>query len=508
VADIIAGLRGASKRYGAVHALTDVSLGFRAGEVHALLGENGSGKSTAVRLMSGVIQPTNGTVTLAENPVTFSSPHDAMQRGVVTIFQQSQTVPDLTVAENILLGHEPRRFGILTRGQNAQAREILASLKTDIRLDQKVRSLSVAGQQVVAIAKALSVRARLLILDEPTASLGHAEASQLFDRVVRLRESGMAIVYITHRMAEVELLADVVTVLKDGRRMATRPASELSTEATIKLMVGRDLDQLFPERPEVRDRIVLQAVGLRSRDEKTVLEDFELRDGEIVGFAGLEGSGRATIARMLGGAERPSAGSLVVLGRPLTRPGVRKALAAGLAFVPPDRLHEGIVPAFSVQASTSQSALRLLSRFSVINSRAERRDARAQTTRLRIKVGDLDDNILTLSGGNQQKVLLARTLSARAKVLVMDEPTAGVDVGARGEIYAHLCSLTRDGMGVVVSSSDMVELIGICHRILVVREGRVVAEFSSAEATEERLMAAQLPDASSLEPTDQQEVAL
>ncbi|GAA1859789.1 sugar ABC transporter ATP-binding protein [Pseudonocardia ailaonensis] len=491
-----ASVRGIGKTYGAVRALDDVSLSFHEGQVHALLGENGSGKSTLVKLLAGVTEPTAGTVILGGEPIRMSSPHFAMQNGVVTIFQQSQTVPDLTVAENIFLGNERRRFGVIDRGQREAARDILSSLEADIGLDEKVRTLSVAGQQIVAIAKALMMRAKLLILDEPTASLGHLEADQLFRRVERLRERGLAIIYITHRMAEVERLADVVSILKDGRHVTTQPASALTRADTVRLMVGRELEQLFPARSEPRARVVLRARDLRSGDGQVLLEHLDVHEGEVVGFAGLEGSGRATIVRMLGGVERPAAGELKVNDQDVLRASTRDAINRGLAFVPPDRLNDGLISTFTIRASISQAALPLLSRLSVIQSGRERRTASEQARQMRVKARSLNANILTLSGGNQQKVMIARTLAARVRALVMDEPTAGVDVGARGDIYTHLCSMTAEGTAIVVSSSDMVELIGICHRILVVREGRVVEEISAAEATEERIMASQLPVAS------------
>lgn len=490
------GVSGITKRFGAVTAVNDVTLGFEPGRVHAVLGENGSGKSTLVKLLSGVYQPTAGTVTLDDQPVVLSDPHAASSQGIVTIFQQSQTVPDLTVAENIVLGRERSRFGVLSRRQSDEARAILESLEGNLALDQPVRTLSVAGQQLVSIARALSVQAKLLILDEPTAALGHLESEQLFTRIAAMRERGLAILYISHRMAEIARLADTVSVLKDGRLMATEPAAALTEDDMVRLMVGRELNQLFPDHPVLQDRVVLRASGLESTDGMARLDDLEVRAGEIVGLAGLEGSGRATLTRILGGVERPGAGTLTVEGRKVDGRSVRRSVAAGLSYVAPDRLHEGIVPAFSVRESASQSALPLLSRGPVLALRRERAAVARQTKRMRVKAASDDANIMTLSGGNQQKVMIARALVAEAKVLVMDEPTAGVDVGARGDIYAHLSSLLADGAAVVMSSADMVELIGMCHRILVVRDGGVVEEVPGTEATEERLMRAQLPRAS------------
>ena len=371
--DPIAELRGVTRRFDAVVALEDVSIGFAAGSVHALLGENGSGKSTAVRVLTGALMPDEGAVVVDGRDVHFSSPRQAIAAGIAAAYQESALVPHLSVAENVLLGHETARLGVLaSRGDRAASRW-LDMVGLSVNPSIPIGTLSVAEQQLVAIAKALSMNARLLILDEPTAALNSVEVQHLLELVEALSRRGrLAIVYITHRLGEVAHVADTVTVLKDGRVVVTRPAAGLQEEEIVRLMVGRTVDHLFPERSEPGDKALLAGEGLRSGDGAVAVDRFTVRAGEIVGIAGLEGSGRATLARMLAGVEPRAQGRIDLGGRSLDHPSPGRAIRRGLGFVPPDRRRQGLVPTFSVGKSITLSSLPEIAAAGVLRPRRER----------------------------------------------------------------------------------------------------------------------------------------
>jgi ABC-type sugar transport system ATPase subunit len=488
-----AALRGITRRFGGVTALDDVSVAFSGGEVHAVLGENGSGKSTLVRVLSGALAADAGQVEILGEPRRFGSPREAIAAGVATLYQDMALVPELTAAENVLLGHEPTRLGVVGRPAFLTAKRWLGEVGAAEHARTRVAALSVGVRQMVAMARALSLDARMFIFDEPTAALTALETERLFELIGQLRSRGHAVLYITHRLAEVSRLADVITVLKDGRRVTTVAAGDLDHDGLVEAMVGRKVDLLFPDRAPPGDELVLEARDLESRGGDLVVDRFECRGGEIVGIAGLDGSGRSELARMLAGAEPRAKGSVQAGDSELRSGSVVSALAHGLAFTPADRPRQGIIHTFTVRESVTQSALARFSRFGVLRLSAERGAASQLISTLGVRTASSEAPITSLSGGNQQKTVLARALCAQANVLVCDEPTAGVDVGARAEIYAELASLARGGFGVVVSSSDMTELLGLCHRIVVMREGRVAADLPAAEATEEVLLRAQLP---------------
>jgi len=494
--EAVVALRGVSRRFDAVVALDEVDVAFHAGTVHALLGENGSGKSTTVRILTGALPPSDGTVVIDGRPAQLASPRDAIAAGIAAAYQESALVPQLSVAQNIVLGHEPARLGVMRRRRGRDARRWLDMVGLSVAPGARVGALSVAEQQLVAIAKALSLEARVLILDEPTAALNATEVEHLLELVGALREGGLCIVYITHRLAEVARIADTVTVLKDGRVVVTRPATGLDEDEIVPLMVGRRVDQLFPQRPEPGGEVLLEANDLATADGAVRVDRFAVRAGEIVGIAGLEGSGRAALARMIASVEPGARGRVALSGGELRRPSPPRAIRRGLGFVPPDRRRQGIVPTFSVGRSITLSSLWSLAPWGVVPPRTERSAAERFIARFAIKTVGASAPIRTLSGGNQQKVVLSRALCAGTKVLVCDEPTAGIDIGARGEIYQALSALAHDGVGVVVSSSDMLELLGLCHRIAVMREGRLAAELASSDASEEALMRALLPTGS------------
>jgi ribose transport system ATP-binding protein len=493
VSSAVVGLHEVTKRFGPIVALDRVTMALDRGVVHAVVGENGAGKSTLVNILSGVLLPDSGTVTLAGSRAKLRAPSDAMRAGISTIYQERALVPQLTVGENIVLGRESTSLYLIQkRRMETVAREFLDLVRLPVNPRRRTSTLRPAEQQLVAIAKALSLDARLLILDEPTAALTSDEAENLFSLIGDLRERGHGILYITHRLKEVERLADVVTILKDGHVVRTMAADGVSESVIVPLMVGRQIDRLFPPLSEPRDEVVLEAKDLRLHGEFREVS-LAVKAGEIVGVAGLEGSGKSALARVLAGAEVASNGSVEVRGRPLTTGGVGAALALGLGYVPPDRRAQAIIRTFSVRASITLTGLRQYSWFGLVQTRKERRSASDICHRLGIRTRSVEAPIWTLSGGNQQKVVLGRALAAGSDVLVCDEPTAGIDVGARAEIYALLAQLAAEGTGIIVVSSDVLELMGLCHRILVVREGRVVAEFGHDSTNEEELVRAQLP---------------
>jgi ABC-type sugar transport system ATPase subunit len=493
VSNDVAGLLEVTKRFGSIVALDEVTIELAEGAVHAVVGENGAGKSTLVNMLSGVLQPDGGTVTLDGAPVKFRAPSDAMRAGISTIYQERALVPQLSVAENIVLGHEATRLRFIQKRRvDAVARSFLAQVHLDVNPRRAAASLPPAQQQLVAIAKALSLDARVLILDEPSAALTSDEAENLFLLIARLREQGLAILYITHRLREVERLADAITVLKDGRLVRTMRAAGVTEAVIVPLMVGREVDRLFPALTEPSDEIALEARDLELPSELHGIS-LGVRAGEIVGIAGLEGSGKSALARLLAGAETPTGGSVRIRGEPVRKRGMVETLARGVGYVPPDRRAQAMIDTFSVRASVTLAGLRRFSRLGFVAGRRERRSAEAIRRRLDIKARSVELPVRALSGGNQQKVVLGRILVAGSHVLICDEPTAGVDVGARAEIYVILAELAAEGAAIVVVSSDVLELMGLCHRILVLREGRLVAEFSHGSVSEEELVRAQLP---------------
>ena len=489
----VAGLLDVSKSFGSIAALDGVTVELTGGAVHAIVGENGAGKSTMVNILSGVLSPDSGNVMLAGVPVKFRAPSDAMRAGIATIYQERALVQQLTVGENIVLGHERSRFGVIEkRREQSFARSFLDQVQLGVNPRRRLASLQLAEQQLVAIAKALSLNAQLLILDEPTAALTSDEAENLFSLIGRLREQGIAVLYITHRLREVERIADTVTVLKDGRLVRTMGALGATEAVIVPLMVGREVDQLFPTLPTSTEDVVLEARDLELPGQLRGAS-LVIRAGEIAGIAGLEGSGKSALARVLAGSEAPSRGSIQVRGKSLKGRGILEALSHGVGYIPPDRRAQAIIRTFSVRASMTLAGLQRFSRFGFVINRRERRAANAIRERLDIRTRSIEVPVLTLSGGNQQKVVLGRVLVAGSDVLVCDEPTAGVDVGARAEIYEILAELATQGAAIVVVSSDVLELMGLCHRILVMREGRIVEEFRQGSASEEDLVRAQLP---------------
>jgi rhamnose transport system ATP-binding protein len=484
-------LRGISKSYGGVDAVADVSFAIERASVHALVGENGAGKSTLVKILTGVVHPDAGEIVVDGEPERVGDPQAAHRLGIVAMYQEPTVFPDLSVAENVFAGRQPRTrlHTIDWSRMRSTVTGILDDLGVDFGPDTPVRGLGVADRQLLEIAKALSASARVLIMDEPTAALSPNEVENLFATVRRLRDRGVAIVFISHRLDEVTEISDSVTVLRDGRHVATRPASELSQGEIVRLMVGRTLDQLFPkEAAEVGD-VVLRATGLARRG---VFADvsLELRRGEIVGLAGFVGSGRSEVARAIFGIDRLDAGELEIAGRRFRPRTPRSALRRGLAYLPEDRLQQGLVQSMPIATNASLAVLPELTPAGILRPRRERALARRFMDELRIKATSPAQVVRSLSGGNQQKVVLAKWLAAEPRILILDEPTHGVDVATKADVHRTISHLAAGGLSILLISSELLEILGMSDRVLVMREGRLVDELSRADASEERIIQA------------------
>jgi ribose transport system ATP-binding protein len=488
-------MRGIRKVFPGVVALDGVDFDLRAGEVHVLLGENGAGKSTLMKILSGAYTKDAGDVFIDGAPVSIGSPRDAQSLGIATIYQELSLVPQLTVAENILLGHEPSRAGVIDRAaMRDAARRSLAEVDLDLDPDRRLDRLGIAEQQMVEVAKALFRRARVLVMDEPTSALTAREIDRLFDVIRRVTAAGVAVVYISHRMRELAEIGTRVTVLRDGRAVGTFPLPETSFDALIRLMANREVRDHFPRRRcKVGDEL-LRLEHVSGPTGVPVVNDVSLTvcRGEIVGLAGLLGAGRTELARLVFGADRPSSGRVVVDGRDVTPKTPRQAIAAGIGFLPEDRKRHGLVLMRSVGENIGLPSLARWSRAGVVSGRTEHETAERWVTELRIKTPTVAERVVRLSGGTQQKVVLARWLAADASLLVMDEPTRGVDVGAKVEIYELMNRLTDAGAGILMISSELPEVLGMSDRIYVMRHGRIQAELDAASASEERVLQAAL----------------
>jgi len=485
-------LRGISKRFAGVRALREVDLDLAEGAVHALVGENGAGKSTLVKILAGVHHPDEGEIRLAGAPLVLAGPAAARDRGIAVMHQQPNLFPDLDVAENVFAGRLPiARFGRVDwRRARSAAAGLLARLGVSLDVAAPVRGLSVADQQLVEVAKALSLDARVLVMDEPTAALSGREVDRLFATVRQLREHGVAVLFVNHRLEEVFALADRVTVLRDGRHVITAPIAELTPAETIRHMVGRQLDSLYPKQDARPGEPALEVAGLTRAG---VFRDvsFTVRRGEIVALAGLVGAGRTEVARALFGIDRADAGEVRVGGRPVHAASPGDAMRAGLAYVPEDRHDQGLVLDFSIAANVSLPVLARLSRLlGVVDRGGERALAGGYAERLQIRATGVDQPAAGLSGGNQQKVVIAKWLATRPAVLILDEPTRGIDIGAKAEVHRIVSGLAAEGMAILLISSELPEVLGMADRVIVLHEGRVAASLTREEATQEEIMTA------------------
>ncbi|XVV13257.1 sugar ABC transporter ATP-binding protein [Actinoplanes sp. CA-131856] len=478
-----------TKSFGAVAAVQGVSFPLFPGEAHALVGENGAGKSTIVKMLAGVHRPDTGTLRVDGADVEFAGPADAKAAGIAVIYQEPTLFPDLSVAENIAIGNQPltrlRQIDRKTMTENAEA--LFRRLGVHLDPARPARGLSIADQQLVEIAKALSAEARVLIMDEPTAALSAVEVERLFSVVRSLRDEGAAIMFISHRFEEITALCERVTIMRDGKHVTTELVSELSVDDMIRKMVGRDLSALFPKQ-DVEPGEVLLEVDKLSRE--GVFRDitFSVREGEIVALAGLVGAGRSEVMQAVFGVDPYDSGTVRFQKRKLKGGSPRAAMAAGLALVPEDRRQQGLVMDLSIERNVTLPRARKLARLGLLFGGSERRSALTWTEKLQTKLGKLSDAVGTLSGGNQQKVVLAKWLATGPRLLIVDEPTRGIDVGTKAEVHRLLSSLAKDGMGVVMVSSELPEVLGMADRVIVLREGKIAAELTRAEATEESVM--------------------
>jgi inositol transport system ATP-binding protein len=491
-------MTGISKRFPGVRALDDVQLEVGRGEIHALLGENGAGKSTLLKILSGAQPPDSGEIVFGGKPVTFATPHDAQRMGIVTIYQEFTLAPNMTIAENVFIGREPgMRPFVNWRKMVADTRVITKRIGLDMNPMALVRDLSVAEQQMVEIARALSMQSRLIVMDEPTSALSASEVDKLYRIARDLRDQGLSIIFVTHRLEEVFEICDRYTVLRDGHYVGSGSVAETNVDNIIRMMVGREVSTLFAHRQAAEPGAVALAVeGLTRRgntqDPHAVVLDgvsLNVRHGEILGIAGLVGAGRTEVARAIFGADPFDAGTILVEGKPVTIRSPRDAIRHGIGLVPEDRKQQALFLALAVRMNLSMASLGTLERWGwLVDEKAESRMVEEFKRALNIRMAGPEQLIANLSGGNQQKVVLARWLALRPKVLIVDEPTRGIDVGAKVEVHNLLYDMARSGIAIIAISSELPEVLAISDRIVTMREGRVTGEISREEATQEKLM--------------------
>jgi rhamnose transport system ATP-binding protein len=488
-----------AKAYAGVQALRRASLDVRAGEVHALVGENGAGKSTLIKILTGAVQPDSGEIVMRGEPLSRLTPAAAKALGIAAIYQQPALFAELTVAENIALGLEQGgRWGRVDwRARHERARALLAQVGARIDPEAEASELSMPQQQLVEIARALGADARVLILDEPTASLSKEDTDNLFRVVRELRDRGVAMIYISHRLEELPVIADRVTVLRDGTTIATRAMADVNREQLIQLMVGRELSTVFPKRTvPLGDTVLeLRRVGCSASGVHGVT--LTVRAGEIVGLAGLVGAGRSELARTIFGLDPADAGEILVRGSPVRIASPREAIAHGIAYVPEDRRRHGVVLEMPVSENVTLAALGTISRFGALDFQRERALASEYAARLGVKAASIRSLVATLSGGNQQKVALGRWLLTKPTLLILDEPTQGIDVGAKSEIHTLMGQLAEDGVAILMISSELPEILGMSDRIAVMHGGTVVDVLDRSDATPERVLARALGERTS-----------
>ena len=484
-------LEHAQKSFGAVHALEDGHIDLFGGQVHGLVGENGAGKSTLVKILAGVYRPDSGQLLIDGEEAIFDNAKQSQEAGIAIIFQEPTLFPDLSVAENIFVGVQPlKRFRRIDgRRMRREAATLFEQLGVGLDPDRLARGLSIADQQLVEIAKALTTNARVIVMDEPTAALAMNEVEQLFRIVETLRARGNAVLFISHRLDEIFAICQRVTVMRDGRHVWTKPIDELTVPSVIRAMVGRDMDALFPKVPTEPGRVVLKVDRLTREGDFTDVS-FVVRSGEIVALAGLVGAGRTEVARAIFGIDRADAGSVEIEGKRLRPGSPSAAMAAGIGLVPEDRRQQGLVMDFSIERNIALASLDTVRRGGLVLRASERTFARDWALRLRLKYAKLTNPVWTLSGGNQQKTVLAKWLGRKPTLLIVDEPTRGIDVGTKAEVHRLLSDLAAQGVAILMISSELPEVLGMADRVVVLFEGRVMREFARADADEDAIMRA------------------
>ena len=491
-------LRGISKSFPGVKALSNVQLDLYAGQVTALVGENGAGKSTIVKVLTGIYQPEEGTITVDGRQQRFDSAEAAAAAGVTAIHQETVLFDDLTVAENIWLGHAPRgRFGLIDwTAMRAGAVRLLDSIGARLNPDQKLRELGIASKHLVAIARALSIDARVVIMDEPTAALSHKEIHELYDLVAKLKAQGKAVLFISHKFDEIFHIADRYTVFRDGAFVGDGLIVDASEDQLVQMMVGRSVDQIFPDRAHKIGDPVLTVAGYSHPTEFADIS-FTLHAGEILGFYGLVGAGRSEVMQALFGITTPSKGACKIAGKVRVLRSTAEAIAAGIVYVPEDRGKQGAIRGLPIFQNVTLPNLDRTSRAGFVRMAEEFALARAYTARLDLRAASLDQDVGLLSGGNQQKVVIAKWLATQPRVIILDEPTKGIDIGSKAAVHAFMAELAAEGLAVIMVSSEIPEVLGMSDRVIVMREGRIVAEVAGDEMTPERLVraAAGLADA-------------
>ena len=485
---VILSLNNISKSFSGIKVLENISFDVKKGSVHALMGENGAGKSTLMKILVGLLQADNGQVFLDNEEITGLTVHDILDKGIAMIHQEILMVPELTVAQNIFLGKESHRFSWLNESEIIKKSQlILADLKPDISPKIKLKELSIADRQMVEIAKAISNKAKVIIMDEPTSALSDTEVIILFATIAKLKAEGVAIIYISHKMDEIFRIADTITILRDGRHISTQKSIELDSQSLIKLMVGRELIDIFPDEMSKNGKVILK---VKDFTRNSIFENinFEVRAGEVFGLAGLVGAGRSEIARALAGLDHIDSGNIEIDGQNVRIKSTLDAIKQGIGFVSEDRKTLGFIPQLSVKENISLTSLKTYARLGFISEKMETDVSQKMSKELRIKSTGINQKVRYLSGGNQQKVVIGKVLLSNPRIIILDEPTRGIDIGAKFEIYKLINSLKARGLAIVLISSEMPEILGLCDRVLVLSKGKQKAILSKTDATQEKIM--------------------
>ncbi len=481
-------MRNIAKAFGKFYALKGVDLTVWPGEIHALMGENGAGKSTLMKILAGAYTATSGEILIDGQPFHIRGPKDALSAGITLIYQEMQLAPNLTVAENIFLGSELSRGGLVQRKEMVmQSQKVIDRLGAQFKASDRVMTLTIAEQQQVEIARALHRNSRILVMDEPTAALSSRETHRLFELIMRLRDEGMAIIYISHRMAEVYELSDRVSVLRDGCHIDTIPVASVDRQGLINMMVGREMGQEYPKEVGNVGGTILEVKNLS----RGILQDisFEVKSGEVFGISGLVGAGRTELARAILGIDKPESGEVYVRGKKVHYRTFADAIRDGLGLIPEDRKLQGLVQIMSVKRNTTLVNMKRVLRAGVISSSLEEKLSKEYADKLHVVTPSMETEVQYLSGGNQQKVVIAKWLFQNSEILFLDEPTRGIDVGAKAEIYRLINRMAKEGKTIIMISSEMPELLGMCDRIMVMHEGHKMGELNAAEATQAKIMA-------------------